>query len=295
MSNFRTSLFGALALMTLATAAGCGTQGLPTTGTATARTSLPTISAAGQTRQLGYDVVRYEKTKVKHERKVKMPRQGLLPRVADNRAFCSPVADQGKIGACTAFAMGKGMREFLQRKNGEANQAPLSALFLYYNERVLNGTVNQDSGATMDEGMESLTNDGIATEETWAYDITQFKVKPPQAAYASAGQFKIHDSTQLSGLDDVKAVLAKGQVVAFGFRVYESFRKIGPDGMMPVPAPGEKMLGGHAVLAVGYDDEKKALIVRNSWGEKWADKGYFYMPYEVAGSSAARQFFTATH
>jgi C1A family cysteine protease len=189
--------------------------------------------------------------------------------------------------------MGKGLREYLAKKNGE-RQVPLSALFLYYEERVMMGTVNQDSGATITDGMDVLSHTGIATEETWSYDITQFKIKPPAAAYSSAGEFKVHDATQLESFDDVKTALAKGQPVAFGFRVYDSFRKIGADGVMPVPAAGERLLGGHAVLAVGYDDAKKSLIVRNSWSDKWGDHGYFYMPYAVANSAQARDFWTAS-
>jgi C1A family cysteine protease len=142
--------------------------------------------------------------------------------------------------------------------------------------------------------MQSLTKDGIATEATLPYDITKFTVKPSAEAYKSAQEFKIHDAKQLASLDDVKAALANGQVVAFGFRVYKSFMSIKADGVMPEPKPGEQVLGGHAVLAVGYDDAKKVLIIRNSWSEKWGDKGYFYMPYSVAGSAQAHQFFTAT-
>jgi C1A family cysteine protease len=286
-------MLGAMTLLAATTAVGCGTNNLPTSAVATRNAlSAGSITVQGVTRSLGYNFDRSDKLAPKAH-KQHMIRQGLLPKTVDNRNFASAVADQGHLGSCTAFAMGKGLREYLAKKNGERTVS-LSALFLYYEERVQMGTVNQDSGATITDGMEVLSHTGIATEESWPYDINQFKVKPPAAAYSSAGEFKLHDATQLESFDDVKTALAKGQPVAFGFRVYESFRKVGADGMMPVPASNERLLGGHAVLAVGYDDEKKVLVVRNSWGEKWGDHGYFYMPYQVASGFQARDFWTAS-
>jgi C1A family cysteine protease len=189
--------------------------------------------------------------------------------------------------------MGKGMREFIENKAGRAF-VPVSAQFLYYEERVLEDSVDYDSGATMADGMQVLTDTGVASEASCPYDIEHFTDKPSAAAYAEAGNLKIHDATNISGLEDIKTAVNNGNTAAIGFRVYDSFRKIGKDGMMPVPKPGEQVLGGHAVLVVGYDDAKKVVIVRNSWGEKWGDHGYFYMPYEVAGSAQVMDAWTAS-
>ena len=212
MTAFRALSSAGLALLTLASMTACGTQGMPTAASATtkaAKGQLPSIMAAGKERQLGYDFARVEQGKVKQGPKKHLPRQGLLPTTSDNREFCSPVADQGKLGSCTAFAMGKGLREFLAKKNGE-RVVPLSALFLYYEERVLNWSVGYDSGATIDEGMTVLSETGMAVEETCPYDILKFKEKPSDAAYKSAAEFKIKDATELAGLEDVKTALAKG-------------------------------------------------------------------------------------
>jgi C1A family cysteine protease len=183
----------------------------------------------------------------------------------------------------------------MQRKNGE-KLVPLSALDLYYYERKHMGEeyINQDSGANMSDGMFVLGDRGIANESDWAYNTAKFTIKPPAAADASAPGNKVKSTTNLASFDDVKAAIADGHAVAFGFEVFSSFQWIGKTGVMPMPKPNEGVLGGHAVLAVGYDDAKKLLTVRNSWGTSWGDKGYFYMPYDYAKNTEwTMDFWTA--
>jgi C1A family cysteine protease len=296
MGQFRRALLGVLPLLSVV-AAGCGTATTaPMVSGAEARVSA--VEVMGVERKLDYDFDRYKKYFAPKVKPNKQHRQGLLPASADLRKDCPPVYDQGKLGSCTAFACTKGMRETLARQAGE-RVTPLSALFGYYETRSrmpLIGIIMKhiDSGGTITEAVGALKDKGAAPEELWPYDVAQFTKKPPKPAYEAAKEFKIHSSNQLTNLEDVKATLAKGHTVAFGFKVFESFTKIGAEGKMPVPGAAEKPMGGHAVLAVGYDDSKKALIVRNSWSEKWADNGYFYMPYEVAGNAAmADDFWTA--
>ncbi|MBC7474337.1 MAG: C1 family peptidase, partial [Candidatus Sericytochromatia bacterium] len=120
---------------------------------------------------------------------------------------------------------------------------------------------------------------GAPPETLWAYDTSKFAEKPPAAAYAAAGQYVVKDDIKLNGLQDIKDNLDKKNPVVFGIRVYDSFMK-SKGGIIPTPNPKtEKLLGGHAVCAVGYDDTKGVLIMRNSWGTTWGDKGYFYLPY----------------
>lgn len=281
---------GALAALTLATTA-CGQANLAAPK-GTAATKAGTFVVQGVERKLGFDADRYERVLAKKAKPVRMPRQGLLPTTIDLRDKQAPVYDQGKLGSCTAFAMTKGLREYKQRQNSERVQ-PLSALFSYYETRARLGSVGEDSGGTITDGMAALKEVGAAPEATWPYDIAKFTIKPPAEAYSQAAEYKLPNITQLAGLDDVKTSLAAGNPVAFGFIVYEKFMKIGADGMMPMPGMFERRLGGHAVLAVGYDDSKKALIVRNSWSAKWADNGYFYMPYDFAKSGKAMDWWTA--
>ena len=267
-----------------AIASGCGQAQLPTQmGAERHAASVPTIMANGRAYKLGFDDKRYKQID-KKIKKTRMPRQGLLPTRMDNREFCSPVADQGKLGACTAFAVGKGFREFQVNKLGE-RKAPLSAMFLYYESRARWGTVMSDSGSTISDSMAVLGQKGIAPEQSWPYDVLKFTVEPTKDAYEAAKEYRFAETIRLTSLEDVKVALSKGEAVPFAFDVMESFR-VGSDGMMPIPKRGEKKRGGHAVMAVGYDNQKQLVTVRNSWGADWGDQGYFYMPYEVFESNA---------
>lgn len=273
----------------VASIVGCGTSGVTARMPADVE-ELPTIKTkTGQEFVLGFSDTRYQKVANKHK-VTKLPRQTLLPVKMDNRQYCSPVANQGKLGACTAFAMGKGFREYMIRKDGE-RQVPLSALFLYYESRWDKG---RDAGSTNTDNVDVVSRTGIATEESWGYDITKFSFQPPQAAYSSAKEFQYDKFIRISSLEDTKVALSKGMPVLFAYDVMESFRSIGKDGMMPAPKPGEKRLGGHAVVAVGYDNQKQIVTVRNSWGDAWGDSGYFHMPYEVF-ENTARDIWTADY
>ena len=295
MLHHRSLLLGALAVLTAATTIGCGQTGAlnAPAGVATATVAANTVTVQGVNRKLGYDVKRYQRVLSRKAKPVSLPRRAKLASSVDNRQYCAPIYDQGQLGSCTAFAMGKGLREYMQRKNGE-RQVGLSALDLYYYERVNMGKeyINQDSGANMIDGMTVLANRGNATDESWPYKISFFKQQPPAAADDTAAEWKIKNYTNLATLEDVKTAIASGKPVAFGFMVYRNFMRIGPNGVMPMPTGNP--IGGHAVLAVGYDDAKQQLIVRNSWGAGWGDKGYFYMPYEFAkNGEQAMEWYTA--
>lgn len=281
----RLASFGALAALAIA---GCAS---PSQSPVSAQSQVGSAVIQGVSRVMGFDMNRYEKVIAPKAHPVKIVKRGTLPSAVDNRKFCSAVGDQGHLGSCTAWSMGRGLAEYLENKNG-AKAVSLSPLFLYYEERVLRGSVNQDSGATITDGMQVLDETGIAEESAWPYDIAQFKVKPSADAYTTAKSHKVTTAQNISGLDDVKTALAAGQPVAFGFNVYGNIRNVGADGVLPAKKPTDSLLGGHAVLAVGYDDEKQVVIVRNSWGAKWADKGYFYFPYDQF-QKTARDFWTA--
>lgn len=212
---------------------------------------------------------------------------------ADLRQFCSPVADQGQLGSCTAFAMGKGLREFLLIRDGQKLDS-LSPLFLYYNERKIDGDINEDGGSTMATGMKALTETGISKEATWPYKTSKFKIAPPAAAYTEGVKYELKNTKNLAGLQEIKDELDKKNPVVFGFQVYSSFMD-SSDGHPPVPnIKTEQLEGGHAVMAVGYDDAKGVLIMRNSWGAGWGDNGYFYMPYEYFKLGLVEDIWTAS-
>lgn len=196
----------------------------------------------------------------------------------DNRKWCSPIANQGQLGSCTAFSAVKGVREYLMNK-ASGTYTPLSALMFYYEERKEDGTVAYDAGSSITRSATVLKNIGVAKESTWPYNISKFTVAPPAAAYAESGQFKVSAVKRLTTLANIKTEVKKGNPVMFGIRVYESFMKH-YDGIIPVPnTVTEKLLGSHAVSCFGFDDAKQVLIMRNSWGTGWGMKGYFTLPY----------------
>lgn len=206
-----------------------------------------------------------------------------LPPRVDLRPLCSPVEDQGELGSCTGNAI-VGALEFLEMKSRPSGKGPvpdLSRLFVYYQERVIEHDVGQDNGAQIRDGVKACAKVGVCTEPAWPYDVAKFAKKPSAAAYKDARARKISDYLRVMTLDGVRANLADGFPVVFGFSVYESFESaaVAKSGIVPMPKKTERMVGGHAVLAVGYDDKAKRIIVRNSWGTGWGLKGYFLLPY----------------
>jgi C1A family cysteine protease len=207
-----------------------------------------------------------------------------LPKSIDLRSKMSPVVDQGQLGSCTANAIASGLREYLEIAGGQV-LVRLSRLFLYYEERKLEGTVDEDSGASIRDGMKVLAQIGVCPEEDYPYDITKFREPPSERALANAAQYKIVEYHRVMDLKSMKTALYEGLPVVFGFKVYESFEsdEVAKTGKVPMPKKKEQYLGGHAVLAVGYVDKSKGgqVIVRNSWGDAWGDQGYCYMSYTV--------------
>ena len=203
-----------------------------------------------------------------------------LPRSVDLRPLCSPVEDQGDLGSCTGNALA-GAVEFLERKDKVAF-VNVSRLFIYYNERVIEHSVSDDSGAMIRDGIKSLVKQGVCSEAKWPYAVSKFAVKPSAACYKDAADHQVTSYARLQTVDEMRACLASGYPFVFGFTVYESFEsdKVAKTGILPMPKPKEKMAGGHAVLAVGYDDGTKRFMARNSWGPHWGIGGYFTIPYD---------------
>jgi C1A family cysteine protease len=209
------------------------------------------------------------------------PRRAILPKSVDRRPGCPPVYDQGNLGSCTANAVGAAL-QFDQIKQGEAAFVP-SRLFIYYNERVMEGSVTQDSGAEIRDGVKSVNKLGAPPESLWPYRIGKFAQKPPAKSYTEALKHQSIEYQRVTRtLTQFRGCLAAGFPFVFGFTVYESFESatVEKTGVVPMPKSGDQVLGGHAVLAVGYDDASNRFIVRNSWGASWGQAGYFTMPYD---------------
>jgi C1A family cysteine protease len=218
-----------------------------------------------------------------------------LPASVDLRRRCPPVLDQGEIGSCTANAIASAHR-FDQRKQQLAAEFAPSRLFIYYNERVMEGTVGSDSGAQIRDGIKSIAKQGVCPESQWPYVPVRFTRRPTQACYREARRHQaISYQRLLQSLGQMKGCLASGYPFVFGFTVYESFESetVARTGVVAMPARREKVVGGHAVLAVGYDDSAQCFRVMNSWGTRWGRGGFFTMPYlYLADADLAADFWT---
>lgn len=211
-----------------------------------------------------------------------------LPESVDltKSGFMPYVYDQSTLGSCTANSIAAAI-EYDRAKQGLPVWTP-SRLFIYYYERLGEGTVNSDAGAMIRDGYKVINTTGYAKESTWPYDLSKFRTPPNAAAQAESAQFK---SVTYQSVDQtpnaIKTVLAQGYVISFGISVFDSFenKDVAGSGMVPIPRPTESSLGGHAILLVGYNDSRGVYIFRNSWGRSWGDQGYGYLPYDYVHSN----------
>lgn len=204
-----------------------------------------------------------------------------LPVLVDLRNRMPPIYNQGQLGSCTANALCGGLGYINPKLVG-------SRLFLYYNERMIEGNTKNDTGAYIHDGVASLIQNGICPEVEWPYNVNNFAVKPPVKCYDDALLHKVFNSYNLNNdIVSMKTCLNLGYPFTVGIMIYNTFDTytVSKTGMVPMPTPQDKLLGGHAVLCVGYNDIKQVFIMRNSWGSSWGDKGYFYLPYAYLTST----------
>ena len=233
-----------------------------------------------------------------------------LPAAVDLRQWCSPIEDQGSIGSCTAHA-GVGIVEYYEKK-AFGKYIDASRLFLYKVTRNLSHWTG-DTGAFLRTTMGALVLFGAPPEEYWQYKIADFDKEPTAFCYAFAQSYQAikyyrHDPPGTAKdvlLNRIKKYLAAGHPSIFGFTVYSSLGHADNSGKIPYPCKGEKIEGGHAIIAIGYDDKIKiknsgscgkettgALLIRNSWGTGWGDAGYGWLPYEYVLKGLAEDFWS---
>ncbi len=228
------------------------------------------------------------------------------PKKIDLRASMQPVpvSNQDELGSCVAQAWCDTL-EYLSVKSGQSH-VDLSRLFVYYCARELDGNVQWDAVSTIRSGAKVLAKIGAPVESLWPYNISEFKTRPSEQAYANAPNQKLSRYERIPNLFSIKSVLAHGIPVVFGFAVYQSFEQAASGGHVPYPvltgSNREGLLGGHAVVAVGYDNTKPysgalsgrgCVICRNSWGPQWGDGGYFYLPYPFFRRGLTADHWTA--
>lgn len=229
-----------------------------------------------------------------------------LPAFVHLEQWCSPIEDQGDLGSCTANA-GVGLLEYYERRT-TGNHLDASRLFLYKVTRKLAGSTG-DSGAELRTTMKALVLFGTPPERYWPYKVNDYDHEPTAFCYSFADNYKAISFYRLDPpgtkpdalLREIKKMLAAGLPSMFGFSVYSSFPAVGDDtGDIPLPTTKDKLEGGHAVMAVGYDDKKKigackgALLIRNSWGKEWGEKGYGWLPYNYVTVGLADDFWSLT-
>lgn len=203
--------------------------------------------------------------------------------------------DQEDLGSCTANAIAGLLQYDEIVQNKPSNTVP-SRLFVYYNERSLdpNSSVDEDTGSTIHMGIKAVRTYGFCDETLWPYDTSKFTQEPPATVYLAAKDDRITNYGRvLQTLNQLQAFLIQGHPIAFGFSVYESFESqaVANTGVVPMPQRHESLVGGHAVVVVGYDNPSQRFIVRNSWGPDWGQKGYFTIPYAYLLSTLAQGFW----
>ncbi len=218
----------------------------------------------------------------------------------DLRAWCSPIEDQLNLGSCTANA-GVGMAEYYERR-AFGKYINASRLFLYKTTRELLKSTG-DTGAFLRSTMEAMVLFGLPPEDYWPYVVANFDNEPSAFLYSFGQNYQALNYYRLDPagtakpalLTAIKTNIASGLPAMFGFTVYNSYAQasVANKGAIPYPVAGEKIVGGHAVMAVGYNDVLQiknstagakattgALLIRNSWGTGWGDAGYGWLPYD---------------
>lgn len=207
-----------------------------------------------------------------------------LPPSVDLEDKMPAVYDQGQLGSCTANAIGAAVQfERMKQQCANAEADNPSRLFIYYNERDMENTINEDSGAQIRDGIKSVAKLGVCWEKEWPYEIRKFTIKPPHKCFEDAlNNQAIQYARVEQTLTQMQQVLAQGHPIVMGFTVYDGFEseQVANTGALQMPTARERVIGGHAVLIVGYDNGSQRFKVRNSWGRDWGKRGYFTAPYE---------------
>lgn len=218
---------------------------------------------------------------------------GGTPSAVDLTPNMPPIWDQGDLGSCTAHGIGR-CYQYAENKAGLPSMTP-SRLFLYYNERRLEGTISDDAGAIIRDGIKTLNkyDYGICDESLWPYDISKFTNTPPQSAYdaAKVNTIRYYATLDGLGLESLKLCLAHGYPFTFGFEAFQNLEDYQAGDVLELPTSGDS-IGGHCVVAGKYDDnkvcangKKGAFGCPNSWGSDWGEDGWFWMSYDYMMSN----------
>jgi C1A family cysteine protease len=231
----------------------------------------------------GYGTIRDARDTRDHVYEPPARRKGRLPRTVDLRPHMPPVYNQRHLNACSAHAIAAALWFEERHCHGNPRSPSPSRLFIYFNERAIEGILAHNGPVSLRSGYKTVARDGVCSERLWPYDVRKFRRVPPTRCRSAAMEHKAIRYMRIQrNLADMHACLADHRSFAFGFSVHKTFksRLVRHTGVVPRPSHPDQPLGGHAMLAVGYLDDSRHFIARNSWGRAWGDQGYCYIPYD---------------
>jgi C1A family cysteine protease len=207
-----------------------------------------------------------------------------------------PILNQRRLNSCSAQAIAAAIWFDELRVRPPVAKAP-SALFIYYNERAKEGLLFCNRPVALRDGYKSVSKMGVCCEELWPYHPGKYDRKPTPRCFREARKLRVTEFQRVRReLRDLKACLAEGFPFAFGGTYFDSFksRRVARTGVVPMPKRGEHQLGGHAMLAIGYNDQQGVFIVQNSFGPRWGAQGYCFLPFDyLMNPNLAWDFWTA--
>jgi len=219
-----------------------------------------------------------------------------LPALVDLSPQCPPVYNQLKLNSCSAQALAAAV--WMAERHAGDRPVAASRLFIYYNERALLGETGKNDPVPLRDGFRILARRGVCAESTWPYRVSRYADRPPRSAYRTALKRRARSYQRIrQRLDHLKYCLATGYPFVMGVAVYKGqgleSKAVKRTGRVGMPKGRKQLVGGHAVLAVGYSDRRKSFLVRNSWGTRWGIRGYFWLPYRyVTNPDLAWDFWT---
>jgi C1A family cysteine protease len=229
----------------------------------------------------GYGTKKDRHDKRDHIYEPRTPARG-LPKKVDLRPHMPPVYNQHHLNSCSANAIAAALWFEERHRHGHARHPSPSRLFIYFNERAIEGVIAHNDAVPLRDGYKTVAKQGACAEHQWPYDVRRFRRRPLKTCYTAAERHKAIRYARLQRtLTDMRACLADGQPFTAGFEVHGTIKSklVQRTGVVPLPSGRDKALGGHAMLVVGYLDDAHHFVVRNSWGPAWGDRGYCYIPY----------------
>jgi C1A family cysteine protease len=198
----------------------------------------------------------------------------------DLREWDSAVDSQLDLGSCAGNAMANAY-ELQVRRQAPENFVELSRLFIYYNARAIDNSINQDSGAYLRDVVKAVQDHGICKEALWPYNVENFAVRPSAESFEDARPRSLRNYYKLDTIEDIVDALSQLRPVIFGMEIYDSFMRVNTENpVVPMPATDEQRHGGHAMCMVGYRLPEQQFLAKNSFGTAWGDQGYCWIPFE---------------